>query len=450
MRIAPERKDFPDAWYNVVPDLTFPAPNMRSPSGYRLGPHDLEPFVPDELIKQELEQKERQIKIPKPLQEYYSDWRPTALHRAERLEKELGTPAKIFFKLEGVTSYTYEANTAVAQAYYAREQGVKRLVTGTGNGEWGVSLAMATNVFNLDSSVYMVRSSYEEKPHGRYVMEVLDTEVIPSPSDKTATGRQQLEQDPNSPGSLGLALSAAFEDASHDVDTKFAWGTVMNHVLLHQTVIGLEAKRQMRRAGGRPDILISAVGGGSAFGGLIFPFYKDLLGKARFIAVEAAEYPSLTKGKYGYDFGDSQGLAPMIKMYTLGRGYMPPKMRAGGMRYHGMSPLISALYREKQIEARAYTQHEALGAAVTFARAEGVIPAPESAYAVKAVIDEAIACRENRERKNILCVISANSNLDIEAFHEFVDGSDTSVGEYSESASQAALSDLPSVDENDE
>ncbi|NQW15851.1 MAG: TrpB-like pyridoxal phosphate-dependent enzyme [Chloroflexi bacterium] len=445
MRIAPERKDFPDAWYNVVPDLTFPAPNMRSPSGYRLGPHDLEPFVPDELIKQELEQEQREISIPKPLQEYYSDWRPTALYRAERLEKELGTPAKIFFKLEGVTSYTYEANTAVAQAYYAREQGVKRLVTGTGNGEWGVSLAMATNVFNLESSVYMVRSSYEEKPHGRYVMEVLDTEVIPSPSDRTATGREQLEQDPDSPGSLGLALSAAFEDASRDKDTKFAWGTVMNHVLLHQTVIGLEAKRQMRRAGGRPDILISAVGGGSAFGGLMFPFYKDLLGKARFIAVEAAEYPSLTKGQYGYDYGDSQGLAPMIKMYTLGRGYMPPKMRAGGMRYHGMSPLISALYREKQIEARAYTQHEALGAAVTFARAEGVIPAPESAYAVKAVIDEAIACRENRERKTILCVISANSNLDIESFHDFVDGSDSAGEGFSESASQAALSNLPTI-----
>ena len=449
MRIAPERKDFPDSWYNIIPDLNFPVPGMRSPSGYRLGPHDLEPFVPEAVIEQELERDKKEIAIPRDLREYYADWRPTALYRAERLENVLNTPARIFFKLEGVTSYTYEANTAVAQAYYAREQGVKRLVTATGNGEWGVSLAMATNVFNLESTVYMVRSSYEEKPHGRYVMEVLDTEVVASPSERTKTGRQELEKNPDSPGSLGLALSAAFEDASGDVDTKFAWGTVMNHVLLHQTVIGLEAKRQMRRAGGRPDILISAVGGGSAFGGLVFPFYKDLRGKARFIAVEAAAYPSLTRGKYGYDYGDSQGLAPMIKMYTLGRGYLPPRISAGGMRYHGMSPLISALYREKQIEARAYTQREALEAAVIFARAEGVIPSPESAYAVKAVIDEAIVCRENRDRKNILCVLSANSNLDIEAFHEFVDGSAVEEEGFSEEASRRALAEMPVVDDND-
>ena len=449
MRIAPERKDFPDAWYNIVPDLNFPAPGMRSPSGYRLGPHDLEPFVPEAVIEQELERDKKEIEIPRDLREYYADWRPTALYRAERLENVLNTPARIFFKLEGVTSYTYEANTAVAQAYYAREQGVKRLVTATGNGEWGVSLAMATNVFDLESTVYMVRSSYAEKPHGRYVMEVLDTEVVATPSDRTKTGRQELEKNPDSPGSLGLALSAAFEDASSDEDTKFAWGTVMNHVLLHQTVIGLEAKRQMRRAGGRPDILISAVGGGSAFGGLVFPFYKDLRGKARFIAVEAAAYPSLTRGKYGYDYGDSQGLAPMIKMYTLGRGYLPPRISAGGMRYHGMSPLISSLYREKQIEARAYTQREALEAAVTFARAEGVIPSPESAYAVKAVIDEAIICRENRDRKNILCILSANSNLDVEAFHQFVDGSAEEEEGFSEEASRRALADMPEVDDND-
>lgn len=449
MRIAPERKDFPDAWYNIVPDLNFPAPGMRSPSGYRLGPHDLEPFVPEAVIEQELERDKKEIEIPRDLREYYADWRPTALYRAERLENVLNTPARIFFKLEGVTSYTYEANTAVAQAYYAREQGVKRLVTATGNGEWGVSLAMATNVFNLESTVYMVRSSYAEKPHGRYVMEVLDTEVVATPSDRTKTGRQELEKNPDSPGSLGLALSAAFEDASGDEDTKFAWGTVMNHVLLHQTVIGLEAKRQMRRAGGRPDILISAVGGGSAFGGLVFPFYKDLRGKARFIAVEAAAYPSLTRGKYGYDYGDSQGLAPMIKMYTLGRGYLPPRISAGGMRYHGMSPLISSLYREKQIEARAYTQREALEAAVTFARAEGVIPSPESAYAVKAVIDEAIICRENRDRKNILCILSANSNLDVETFHQFVDGSAEEEEGFSEEASRRALAEMPEVDDND-
>lgn len=445
MRIAPERKDLPDSWYNVVPDLDFRLPPLMSPSGYPLSPHDLEPFVPTGLIEQELEKKKREIEIPRELRDLYAEWRPTALYRAERFEKALGTPARIFFKLEGVTAYTYEANTAIAQAYFAAKQGVKRLVTATGNGEWGVSLAIATNYFDLQSTVYMVRSSYEEKPHGRYVMEVLDTEVVSSPSDKTETGRRALEKDPDSPGSLGVALSAAFEDASGHEDTKFCWGTVMSHVLLHQTVIGLEAKRQMRRVGARPDILIGAVGGGSAFGGLIFPFYNDRRGKARFIAVETASFPSLTRGRYGYDYGDAEGLAPLIKMYTLGHGYMPPRIRAGGMRYHGMAPLISALYREKEIEARSYTQSEALEAAILFSRAEGVIPSPESAYAVKAVADEALACKERRERKNILCVLSANSNLDVESFHEFVDGTAQVEEPFSEEHSRTALSDLPTI-----
>ena len=445
MRIAPDRRDLPDSWYNVVPDLEFRLPPLMSPSGYPLTHHDLEPFVPEGIIEQELDREHREIEIPSRVREHYAEWRPTALYRAERFERALETPARIFFKLEGGAGYSYEANTALPQAFYASDQGVERLVTATGNGEWGVSLATATNFFGLRSTVYMVRSSYEDKPHGRYVMEILDTEVQPTPSDRTRTGRAVLEKEPDSPGSLGIALSAAFEDASGHNDTKFCWGTVMNHVLLHQTVIGQEARRQMRRAGARPDIIIGAVGGGSAFGGLVFPFYHDRRGKTRFIAVETAAYPSLTRGSYGYDYSDTGGLAPLIKMYTLGSGYMPPRINAGGMRYHGMAPLISSLYREKEIEARSYTQAQALEAAVMFSRAEGLIPSPESAYAVRAVVDEAVTCRENRERKNILCVLSANSNLDVDSFHEFVDGSAGPEEEFSDEASRRALAELPTV-----
>lgn len=446
MQIPPDRNDLPDHWYNIVPDLGFPTAPMMSPSGFPLGPHDLEAFVPQALIQQELDREHREIDIPRPLRDLYAEWRPTPMYRAERLERELDTPAHIYYKLEGGLVHSYEANTAVAQAYFASVDGTRRLVTATGNGSWGLALATATNLFKLDSTVYMVKSFYESKPHARYLLSILDTDVVASPSDRTETGRRELQRDPNSPGSLGLAVSAAFEDASAHNDTKFCWGTVMNHVLMHQTVIGLESRQQLRHAGARPDVVISAVGGGSAFGGLVFPFYRELRGKARFVAVETAAYPSLTKGRYSYDYGDSVGLAPMIKMYTVGSGYVPPKISAGGMRYHGMSPLVSALYRNKEIEAVAYRQADALSAAVQFARAEGVIPSPESAFTIKGLIDEATRCREQKERKNLLCIVHANSNIDVESFEQLVAGTLEEEEPFDQARSEAALNALPQVE----
>jgi tryptophan synthase beta chain len=296
-------------------------------------------------------------------------------------------------------------------------------VTATGNGEWGTSLAIACNYFGIQCQVYMVRSSYQEKPYGRYVMELLGAEVIPSPSQKTRTGQKILSQNPDSPGSLSIALSEAFEEAASHDDVKFAWGTVMNHVILHQTVIGLEAQSQMHSAGANPDLIICAVGGGSGLGGLAFPFYRERQQHGtRIIAVETAAAPSLSKGRYAYDYGDTEGLSPLLKMYTLGHSFVPPGIRAGGMRYHGISPLVSALYREKQLEARTYTQHRAFEAAITFARTEGLMPSPEASYAVAAVIDEALACKQSKEHKNILFLLDGNSNLDLTVFKDFVEG----------------------------
>ncbi len=299
---------------------------------------------------------------------------------------------------------------------------MKRIVTATGNGEWGQSLAIACNHFDIQCKVYMVRSSYEQQMNGRYAMEILGAEVVPSPSENTQGGRKVLAQKPDSPGSLSIALSEAFEEASARGDTKFSWGTVMNHAILHQTVIGLEAMSQMRRAGADPDIIVSAVGGGSGFGGLVFPFYRDRKQALRMIAVETAAAPSLSRGRYAYDYTDAEGLSPLLKMYTLGHSFVPPGIRAGGMRYHGISPLVSALYREKRIEARAYTQRQAFEAAITFARAEGIIPSPESSYAIRAVIDEALACKEREEPGCMLFLLDGNSNLDLVTFKDFVEG----------------------------
>jgi len=443
MLIPFDSKDLPDKWYNIVPDLDFNMPPLMSASGYPLGEHELEPLSPHAIISQELEKKKREIDIPSEVRNLYSQWRPTPIFRAERLEKALATPARIFYKYEGSgLSVSHEANTAVAQAYYASSEGVKRLVTATGNGEWGASLAIACNHFNIQCRVYMVRSSYEEKGYGRYLMEILGAEVLPSPSEKTLAGRKALSQDPQSPGSLSLALSEAFGDAYSDDEAKFCWGTVMNHVVLHQTVIGLEAIQQMRRAKAFPDILIAAVSGGSAFGGLVFPFYHEYRGKTRMIAVETAASPSLSKGRYTYDYADSGGLSLMLKMYTLGHGFVQPGIRAGGMRYHGISPLASALYRKKEIEAKTYTQQQAFEAAVAFARVEGVIPSLESSYAVKAVLDEALACKENKEGKTILFVLDANSYLDLDTFKDFLEGS-IEAEPFWEERIQAALEQLP-------
>ena len=446
MRISLEPKDLPKSWYNIAPDLGFSPPSLMSPSGYPLSPHDLRPLTSSPIITQELDIENRDVSIPQEIRDLYSEWRPTPLFRAEQLEEALGTPARIFYKYEGGSSSRgHEANTAIPQAYYAAQEGVNRVITATGNGEWGASLAIACNRFGIKCKVYMVRSSYEDKVLGRFIMEILGAEVVPSPSENTQTGKKALDQDPQSSGSLSLALSEAFEEARSSDDAKFSWGTVMNHVVLHQSIIGLEARVQMRRARSNPDLIIGAVSGGTALGGLAFPFFRRRRKRGRVLAIETASAPSLSKGRYAYDYGDSEGFSPLLKMYTLGRGFRPPGIRAGGMRYHGISPLVSALYREKQLEARTYTQQEAFEAAITFARNEGRIPSPESAYAVKAVIDEALVCREANERKNILFVLSANSNLDISAFKDFLDGS---VGDepFHEDQVNAALENLPKVD----
>lgn len=446
MKITLDAKDIPGKWYNIIPDLDFDVPPLMSSSGYPLSYHELEPLAPASIIDQELEREKRDIPIPKEIQAFYSEWRPTPLYRAERLEKSLETPARIFYKYEGYSpSGSHEMNTAVVQAYYAaQEESVKRIVTATGDGDWGASLAIACNYFGIQCQIYMVRSSYEEKPYGRYVMEILGAEVIPSPSQKTRTGKKILEQTPESPGSLSIALSEAFEEATTRDDIKFSWGTVMNHVLLHQTVIGLETRSQMRQAGAKPDLIISAVGGGSGLGGLAFPFYQERQRGMKIVAVETAAAPSLSKGRYAYDYGDTEGLFPLLKMYTLGHSFVPPGIRAGGMRYHGISPLVSALYREKQIEARSYAQSKAFEAAITFARTEGLIPSPEASYAVAAVIDEALACKQSKESKNILFLLDGNSNLDLTVFKDFVEGAIEDQPFPGENV-QAALEELPEV-----
>ncbi|MDP2720340.1 MAG: TrpB-like pyridoxal phosphate-dependent enzyme [Dehalococcoidia bacterium] len=439
--------DLPASWYNVVPDLLELAlPPPMSSSGYPLGNNDLSSVATSSIIKQELEREKKDISIPGPVLDLYSEWRPTPMYRAERWEKILDTPARIYYKYEGNSaSGSHQMNTALAQAYYAsQEKPVKRIVTATGDGDWGISLAIACNYFNIRCTVFMVRSGYDEKESGRFMMEVLGAEVIPSPSERTLAGKKKLAQAPDSPGSLGIALSEAFEDASTRDDTKFSWGTVMNHVLLHQTIIGQEARLQLKNAGVKPDIIICAVGGGSGFGGLVFPLYRNRSAGTRIIAVETAACPSLSKGRYAYDYGDAEGLSPLLKMYTLGHSFVPPGISAGGMRYHGISPLISALYREKRIEARSYSQKRAFEAAVMFARAEGLIPSPESSYAVAAVIDEANACKEKKERKNILFLLDASGNLEFTTYREYIrDGVEEHP--FHEDQVAAALEKLPEV-----
>ncbi len=446
MRIAPKTDKIPKNWYNIIPDLDFNVPPMMSSSGYALSHHDLEYLAPYSIIDQELERDKRDLPIPQEVGEFYSHWRPTPLYRAERLEKSLDTPARIFYKDEGGSpSGSHEMNTAVAQAYYAvQDEGVKCMVTATGNGEWGASLAIACNYFGIRCKVYMVRSSYEQKVYGRYVMEILGAEVVPSPSEKTFTGKKILAQDPNSPGSLSIALSEAFQEANSRDDTKFSWGTVMNHVLLHQTVIGLEARSQMHGAGVAPDLIIGAVSGGSGLGGLAFPFYQEGGRGTRIMAIETAACPSLSKGRYAYDYVDTEGLSPMLKMYTLGRSFVPPDIRAGGMRYHGISPLVSALYSEKQLEVKTYMQRKAFEAAITFARTEGLIPSPETSYAVAAVIDEALACKKSKKKNNILFLLDGNSNLDLSTFKDFAQGA-IEDQPFPEQKAKAALEELPEV-----
>jgi len=415
----------PRAWYNSLVDLPVPMePPLNPATGKPLGPQDLEPLFPPALIEQEVSQ-ERWIEIPQEVLEVYALWRPTPLYRARGLERALNTPARIYYKYEGVSpAGSHKPNTAVAQAYYNAISGIKRLTTETGAGQWGSALSFATRFFGLECTVYMVRVSYDQKPYRRTMMETWGGTVYPSPSDKTQTGRAILEKDPDSPGSLGLAISEAVEDAVTHEDTHYSLGSVLNHVLLHQTVIGLEAKEQLSQVEDYPDVVIGCCGGGSNFGGIALPFLPDKASgkKVRLLAVEPKACPTLTKGAFTYDFGDMARMTPLLKMYTLGHNFMPPSIHAGGLRYHGDSPIISLLVREGVMEATAYYQREVFEAGLLFARSEGFIPAPETNHAIKAVIDEAVNAREEGKEKVILFNFSGHGLLDLSSYDAYFKG----------------------------
>jgi len=422
----------PTAWYNILADLPFaPEPPLHPKTLEPLTPDDLAPLFPMALIEQEVS-TERYIDIPGEVLDVYRLWRPTPLFRARRLEKAIGTRARIYYKYEGVSPVgSHKPNTAVAQAYYNAREGVRRLSTETGAGQWGSALAMACAFLGLDCTVYMVKVSYEQKPYRRSLMQEFGAEVIPSPSDRTSSGRAILEKDPDSPGSLGIAISEAVEDAMSHADARYSLGSVLNHVLLHQTVIGQEARLQLEMAGDRPDVVIGCCGGGSNFSGLAFPFMVDSLAAARegrpdsgprAIAVEPTACPTLTRGTYAYDFGDTAGAAPVARMYTLGHDFVPAGIHAGGLRYHGAAPLLSALCRNDLVEARAVKQIPVFEAARLFTRAEGILPAPESAHAVRAAIDAALEADENGEEPAILFGLSGHGHFDLAAYEAFAAG----------------------------
>lgn len=445
--LLPESK-IPERWYNIIPDLPRPpAPVLHPGTKQPVGPDDLAPLFPMALIAQEVS-TDRFVPIPEEVRDVYRLWRPTPLLRAVRLEKALGTPAHIYYKYEGVSpAGSHKPNTAVAQAYYNKQEGVKRITTETGAGQWGSALAMACNFFGIELKVYMVKVSYHQKPYRRSMMEVWGAQVVPSPSPDTNAGRAIVSEDPDSPGSLGIAISEAVEDAATRDDTKYSLGSVLNHVLMHQTVIGEEALQQMELAGEYPDVVIGCVGGGSNYAGIAFPFMRDRLAgktKTRFVAVEPAACPSLTKGEYRYDFGDTAAMTPLVKMHTLGHTFVPAGIHAGGLRYHGMAPLICELYDQGFIEARAYHQNPVFEAAVRFARSEGIIPAPESAHAVRAAIDEALAAKEAGDRRVILFNLSGHGHFDLAAYDQYLSGKLEDY-EYPEERVREAMKAVPVV-----
>jgi tryptophan synthase beta chain len=415
----------PNVWVNVLPSLKEPlAPPLNPQTRAPLTPQDLAPIFPMELIQQEFS-PQPEIDIPGEVMDIYRLWRATPLYRARRLEKALDTPAHIYYKYEGTSpAGSHKPNTAVAQAYYNKRAGIKRLATETGAGQWGSALSLACQLFGLECTVYMVRVSYDQKPYRRMMMHVWGAEVFPSPSDHTNSGRAVLAATPDTAGSLGIAISEAVEDAATHSDTNYALGSVLNHVLLHQTVIGQEAKLQMALAGEEPEVVIGCVGGGSNFGGLALPYVLDrLAGKGpRIVAVEPSACPTLTKGRFTYDFGDTAKLTPLIKMYTLGHDFMPPGIHAGGLRYHGASPLISHLLEHGYIEAKAYTQTPVFEAAIQFARTEGILPAPESSHAIRAAVDEALAAREEGRARVILFNLSGHGHFDLSAYENYLGG----------------------------
>jgi tryptophan synthase beta chain len=415
----------PAVWVNVLPSLPEPLAMPLHPGTHQpLTPQDLAPIFPMELIEQEFSAKP-EIDIPGEVMDIYRLWRATPLYRARRLEKALDTPAHIYYKYEGTSpAGSHKPNTAVAQAYYNKRAGIRRLATETGAGQWGSALSLACQMFGMECTVYMVRVSYDQKPYRRMMMHVWGAEVFASPSEQTNSGRAVLAAHPDSPGSLGIAISEAVEDAATHADTNYSLGSVLNHVLMHQTVIGQEAKLQMQMAGEEADVVIACFGGGSNFGGLALPYVLDrFAGKGpRILAIEPSACPTLTRGKFTYDYGDIAKLTPLVKMYTLGHDFVPPGIHAGGLRYHGASPLISHLVNLGQIEAKAYTQLPVFEAAIQFARTEGILPAPESAHAIRGAIDEALAAKEEGKGKVILFGLSGHGHFDLSAYENFISG----------------------------
>jgi len=443
--ILPE-KDMPTSWYNILPDLPEPMPPMLHPQTHEptiLPP----PRFPATLNDQEFS-KQHTVEIPDEVLDVYKMYRPTPLIRAYRLEQALGTPAQIFYKYEGVSpAGSHKLNTAIAQVYYNKKAGIKRLATETGAGQWGSALSLACAHFGLECKVYMVKVSYNQKPYRRIMMETWGGQCVASPSTDTKFGKQVLAEDPNCPGSLGIAISEACEDAFSRDDTSYALGSVLTHVILHQSIIGLETKKQLEMANVEADIVIGCVGGGSNFGGLAVPFVKDKMKgkKIEIIAVEPTACPSMTKGPLAWDLGDVAGMAPIVMMYTLGHTFIPSPIHAGGLRYHGMSPLVSHLYKLKLIEARAVNQKSTFESAIQFARTEGIIPAPEPAHAIKVVIDEALKCKESGQKKVIVLGLSGHGHFDLGSYEQFLSGK-MEADAYDEAKVKQALAQLPKID----
>lgn len=438
-------KEIPKKWYNIMADMpNLPGQPLHPGTKQPIGPDDLSAIFPMALIEQEVSQ-ERWIDIPEEVLDIYSLWRPSPLYRAHRLEKALNTPARIYYKYEGVSpAGSHKPNTSIPQAYYNKQAGMKRIATETGAGQWGSSMALAGSLFGLDVTVYMVKVSYGQKPYRRISMETWGATVHASPSTVTQSGKKALEADPDNPGSLGLAISEAVEDAATHSDTNYALGSVLNHVLLHQTVIGLETQKQFELVNDYPDIIIGCCGGGSNLAGISFPFLRDKInGKdLRVIAVEPASCPTLTKGEFRYDYGDVAGLTPFLMMYTLGHDFIPPGIHAGGLRYHADAPLVCQLYHDGLMEAKAYHQMGVFEAALQFARTEAIIPAPETAHAIRGVIDEALLCKEEGKEKTILFNLSGHGYLDLQAYADYMDGK-LSDFEYPDEKIKESLSRLP-------
>lgn len=425
-KITLSEQEIPEQWYNIVADMpNKPLPPLHPGTKEPIGPDALAPLFPQELIKQEVS-TEKWITIPDEVRNIYSLWRPTPLYRAYELEKALDTPAKIYYKYEGVSpAGSHKPNTAIPQAYYNMKEGVKRITTETGAGQWGSALSFACNIFNIECEVYMVKLSFEHKPYRKIMMNTWGAKVIPSPSNLTEAGRKILAQDPDSPGSLGIAISEAVEMAAQREDTKYALGSVLNHVLLHQTIIGLEAHKQMEKAGDLPDVVIAPFGGGSNFAGISFPFLRLNLEegkKIRCIASEPTSCPKLTRGVFRYDFGDTVGMTPLLPMYTLGHNFVPAPIHAGGLRYHGAGAIVSQLLKDGLIEASAHDNLEVFEAGIKFAKAEGIIPAPEATHGIATAIKEAERCKREGKSETILFNLCGHGNFDMKAYQDYFEG----------------------------